>query len=174
MNYSTIKWVDVANGSGVRISLFVSGCHHRCPGCFNEETWDFEAGSPYTPEVEEKILTKLAPYYIKGLSLLGGEPMAPENQKTVLQLVKKVRQQYPEKDIWCYSGYRWEDLVAGNIGEDSQELVGHLDFLVDGLFVEGLKHPSLAFRGSANQRIIDVSASLAQKETVVREDESFR
>ena len=116
MHYATIKWADVANGPVVPVSLFVSGCTHHCPGCFNEEAWDFGYGDLFTPEVEDKILEALAPSYLKGLSLLGGEPFHPNNQKTVLELVEKVRERYPEKDIWCYTGYLFENLAAGKVG----------------------------------------------------------
>ena len=160
MNYATIKWADVANGPGVRVSLFVSGCTHRCPGCFNEEAQDFAYGQPFTKTEEDKIVAALAPAHIKGLSLLGGEPFEPQNQETVLKLVKRVRKELPGKSIWCFSGYIYEFLADGKIGEHSRELLRQLDVLVDGPFVMKMKDLKLKFRGSSNQRIIDVPASL--------------
>ena len=159
MNYATIKPYDIANGPGVRVSLFVSGCPHHCPGCFNQETWDFAYGQPYGKETEEAVLSALAPSYIKGFSLLGGEPFAPENQAELLPLVKAVRRTYPQKTIWAYSGYLWEQLLERD-GTDG--LLPYLDVLVDGRFLEGQKDLNLRFRGSANQRILDVPASLQQ------------
>lgn len=165
MNYAVIKKTDTANGPGIRVSLFVSGCTHRCRGCFNSETWDFAYGKPYTAEAEEAILEALAPPYIRGLSLLGGEPMEPANRCTVLELAKKVRRHYPAKDIWCYTGYDFEkDLLrwaAGGEGEVAR-LLSLIDVLVDGEFVEEKKNLRLPFRGSENQRIIDVQASLRE------------
>ena len=159
MNYADIRPIDVANGPGIRVSLFVSGCTHACPGCFNPEAWDFGYGQPFTKDEEDAILTHLAKPYVKGLSLLGGEPFHPSNQAAVLALVKRVREAYPGKDIWCYTGYLYEDLLAGKVGEHSRELLEQLDVLVDGPFVLEQKELSLRFRGSANQRLIDVPAS---------------
>ena len=161
MNYADIRPVDVANGPGVRVSLFVSGCTHHCKECFNPETWDFHYGKPFGPEEMEAVLNALSPSYIRGLSLLGGEPFEPENQSCVLELVRQVRQRYPEKDIWCYSGYLFEKLAAGQVGDHSRNLLEQLDVLVDGPFVIEQKELSLRFRGSANQRLIDVPASLS-------------
>ena len=161
MNYAQIRPIDVANGPGVRVSLFVSGCTHACPGCFNPEAWDFSYGQPFTAAREDAVLTHLAKPYVKGLSLLGGEPFHPANQKAVLALVRRVRETYPQKDIWCYTGYLYEDLLAGEVGEYGRALLEALDVLVDGPFVEERKDLSLRFRGSANQRLIDVPASLA-------------
>ena len=160
MNYADIRPIDVANGPGVRVSLFVSGCTHHCEGCFNPETWDFHYGKPFGPEQEEEILSALSRPYIHGLSLLGGEPMEPENQEAVLRLVRRVRERFPDKDIWCYSGYLFESLRDSQVGEYSQELLKELDVLVDGPFVLEKKDLSLRFRGSSNQRLIDVPASL--------------
>lgn len=163
MNYGTIKKTDIANGLGVRVSLFVSGCTHHCEGCFNRETWDFKYGKPYTEETEKEIIEALSHQYIKGLSLLGGEPMEPGNQRVLLPLIKKVRSLFPEKDIWCYTGYTYDtDLLEDSRAkcECTQELLSNIDVLVDGEFVEELKDISLQFRGSSNQRIIDVKASL--------------
>lgn len=164
MNYADIKKVDVANGPGVRVSLFVSGCTHRCEECFNPETWDFSYGSPFGEAEIEKILTLLSPDHIRGLSLLGGEPFEPQNQGSVLELVRRVRKQLPQKTIWCYTGYLYEELVSGKIGGHSRALLEGLDVLVDGPFVLAKKDLGLRFRGSNNQRIIDVPASLAAGE----------
>jgi len=161
MNYADIKKVDVANGPGVRVSLFVSGCTHYCKECFNPETWDFGYGSPFGEAEIEKILSLLDREHIRGLSLLGGEPFEPENQEAVLELVKRVRERLPEKNIWCYSGYLFEELAGGKVGQHSRELLERLDVLVDGPFVLEKKDLGLRFRGSNNQRIIDVPASLA-------------
>lgn len=230
MNYAAIKKTDVANGPGIRVSLFVSGCTHHCRGCFNSETWDFGYGQPYTAETEEEILQALSPDYIRGLSLLGGEPMEPANRGTVLSLIQKVRQRYPGKDIWCYTGYDYEkDLLqwmarekpvrnperedsaltggaqrepictakgeksAGACHEDGgtnrqgsekgeeacveetetgqiAQLLSLIDVLVDGKFQEERKNLRLAFRGSENQRLIDVKESLRQGRTVCLPD----
>ena len=161
MNYADIKRVDVANGPGVRVSLFVSGCTHHCKECFNPETWDFSFGSPFGEKQVEEILDLLGRSYIRGLSLLGGEPFEPQNQRTVLNLVRRVREMLPQKDIWCYTGYLFEDLAAGKVGEQSRALLEQLDILVDGPFVLEKKDLGLRFRGSSNQRIIDVPSSLA-------------
>ena len=167
MNYADIRPIDVANGPGVRVSLFVSGCTHHCAECFNPETWDFHYGSPFTQAEVDAILKHLAPGYIKGLSLLGGEPFEPENQPAVLELVRQVRERYPHKSIWCYSGYLFEALRDGSVGEHSRELLELLDVLVDGPFVIGLKDLSLRFRGSSNQRLVDVPESLRAGEVIL-------
>ena len=172
MYYADIKKVDVANGPGVRVSLFVSGCSHRCEGCFNPETWSFDFGAPFGEVEMEKILSFLDKDHIRGLSLLGGEPFEPENQTAVLELVKRVRERLPHKTIWCYSGYLFEELFAGSVGDHSRELLELLDVLVDGPFVLAQKDLGLRFRGSSNQRIIDVPASLAAG--VVRLAEEYR
>ncbi len=174
MHYSKIKWVDVANGTGVRISLFVSGCPHHCVGCFNPETWDFQAGDPYTEEIEATLLDKLNASHIKGLSLLGGEPLAPSNQATVLSLVTKAKTFHPEKDIWCYTGYTFEPLYQGEVGDYALPLLEKMDYLVDGLFLASEKNPSLAFRGSSNQRILHLPSSLKERTAVVIPDKEFR
>ena len=173
MNYATIKNCDIANGPGVRISLFVSGCTHRCKGCFNEVAWDFNYGQPFTQETVEMILEMMAPSYIKGITLLGGEPFEPKNQPALLELVKRIRQKYPDKSIWAFSGYLYEkDILAGRLGDPAitRAFLEHIDVLVDGPFVESLKDLSLRFRGSSNQRLIDVKRSLAQGQTVLWED----
>ena len=161
MNYANIKHHDVANGPGIRVSLFVSGCTHHCKGCFNAEAWSFTYGEPFTQQTVEEILLALQPAYIQGLSLLGGEPFEPENQPAVLDLVRQVRAAYPEKDIWAYSGYTLEQLQTR-----APELLAQITVLVDGPFVESQKDLRLAFRGSANQRILDVPASLKRGEPV--------
>ena len=160
MNYADIKKVDIANGPGVRVSLFVSGCTRRCEGCFNPETWSFEFGSPFGQAETERILSFLDRDHIRGLSLLGGEPLEPANQGAVLELVERLRGALPGKTIWCYTGYLYEELAANRIGEHSRALLERLDVLVDGPFVQEKKNPDLRFRGSTNQRIIDVPASL--------------
>ncbi len=160
MNYADIKKVDVANGPGVRVSLFVSGCTHRCEACFNPEAWDFDFGAPFGEAELEKILALLAPDHIRGLSLLGGEPFEPANQGPVLELVRRVRETLPQKTIWCYSGYLFEELAGGKVGDHSRALLEGLDVLVDGPFILAKKDLGLRFRGSNNQRIIDVPASL--------------
>lgn len=170
LNYADIKKVDVANGPGVRVSLFVSGCTHRCEECFNPETWDFDYGTPFGEAEIEKILVLLAPDHIRGLSLLGGEPFEPANQETVLELVHRVREELPQKTIWCYSGYLFQELAAGKIGDHGRELLEQLDVLVDGPFVLAKKDLGLRFRGSSNQRIIDVPASLKAGTVILSEE----
>ena len=146
MNYGAVKAVDVANGPGVRVSLFVSGCRNHCPGCFQPETWDFGYGRPFTKETEEKIIEALRPSWIQGLSILGGDPMEPENREALLPFLKKVRLELPEKDIWIYTGYTY-----GQVKDSG--LLEFCDVLVDGPFIEEQKDAGLAFRGSRNQRI---------------------
>lgn len=170
MNYATIKNCDIANGPGVRVSLFVSGCTHRCPGCFNEVAWDFEYGQPFTRETIESIVEMLRPGYIRGLTLLGGEPFEPQNQSAVVELLRRVKEELPEKSIWAFSGYLFEkDILSGRLG-DTSEYLSYLDVLVDGPFIEAKKNLSLRFRGSENQRLIDVKASLAAGETILWDD----
>ena len=160
MNYGNIKECDIADGPGVRVSLFVSGCRHHCKGCFNKETWDFGYGKPYTKETEDEIIRLLAPSYIQGLTLLGGEPFEPENQEELAGLLKRVRETYPDKDIWCYTGYLYDvDLSKGGkvYTEVTEEMLSYIDVLVDGEFVEAKKNIVIAFRGSTNQRLIDMN-----------------
>lgn len=173
MNYATIKNCDIANGPGVRVSLFVSGCTHRCKGCFNEVAWDFNYGTPFTQDTVDMIIKMLSPDYIRGLTLLGGEPFEPQNQGPLLELVRQIKTKLPEKSVWAFSGYLFDkDILAGRLGpwEITRELVGYLDVLVDGPFVEEKKDLSLRFRGSSNQRLIDVPKSLEAGEIVLWED----
>lgn len=174
MNYATIKWRDIANGPGIRVSLFVSGCRHHCKGCFNPETWDFGYGEPYTPEVQERILQGMEKIYIRGLTLLGGEPFEPENQPLMLALTNEARRRFPDKSIWCYTGYTLErDILAGRLGdpEVTLALLKNIDVLVDGEFHLAEKNPSLRFRGSGNQRLLDVKKTLAQGTAVLWNEE---
>jgi anaerobic ribonucleoside-triphosphate reductase activating protein len=157
MYYGNIKSYDIADGPGVRVSLFVSGCRHHCKGCFNAETWNFQFGQPYTQETEDEIIRYLEPDYIQGLTVLGGEPFEPENQPQVAKLLRRVKEAYPKKDIWCYSGYTYDrDLQkGGSVYTDvTEEMLSYIDVLVDGEFVEELKDITLLFRGSRNQRLI--------------------
>ena len=173
MNYATIKNCDIANGPGVRISLFVSGCTHRCKGCFNEVAWDFDYGQPFTQETIEEILNMLAPPHIAGITLLGGEPFEPQNQPALLDLLRQIKLKMPEKSIWAFSGYLFEkDILAGRLGpkEITQEFISYLDVLVDGPFILEKKDLMLRFRGSSNQRLIDVKASLQSGTTVLWND----
>ena len=170
MNYAEIKNCDIANGPGVRVSLFVSGCTHRCPGCFNEIAWDFQYGKPFTQETVDRIITMLKPAHIRGLTLLGGEPFEPENQGAIVDLLRQIKQQLPQKSIWAFSGYLFDrDILSGRLG-DTSEYLSYLDVLVDGPFVEARKNLSLRFRGSENQRLIDVKKSLASGEIILWED----
>ncbi len=173
MNYAEIKNCDIANGPGVRISLFVSGCTHHCKGCFNEVAWDFDYGKPFTQQTIDQILEMLRPGYIRGLTLLGGEPFEPQNQGPIVELLRQIKEKMPEKSIWAFSGYLFDrDILSGRLGDWSvtQEYLSYLDVLVDGPFVEARKNLSLRFRGSENQRIIDVPASLAQGKIVLWQD----
>ena len=173
MNYATIKNCDIANGPGVRVSLFVSGCTHHCKGCFNEVAWDFDYGQPFTQETIDQILEMIKPNYIKGITLLGGEPFEPQNQTALVDLLRQVKAQYPEKSIWAFSGYLFDkDILPGKLGdpEITKEFVRYLDVLVDGRFVLEKKNLSLRFRGSSNQRIIHVPSSLEKGEVVLWED----
>ena len=170
MNYGEIKKVDIANGTGVRVSLFVSGCTHHCKGCFNPETWNFDYGNKYTKETEQSIIDALSPSYIEGLSLLGGEPFEPQNQPTLLGLLKRIRKELPTKNVWCYSGYTFEELSGQKesraFTENTLEMLSLIDVLVDGEFVEELKDISLKFRGSSNQRIINVKRSIETNKAI--------
>lgn len=163
MHYGSIKKCDIANGVGIRTVLFVSGCTHHCKGCFQPQTWNFRYGAEYTAETEQEIVASLEPSYVDGLTLLGGEPMEPENQRALLPLVRRIRRELPQKTIWCYSGYTWEELTGESRArcEVTDELLSLLDVLVDGEFVEEKRNISLRFRGSENQRLIDVPKTLA-------------
>ena len=169
MNYGEIKNFDIANGEGVRVSLFVSGCTHHCKNCFNPETWNFDFGQPFTEETEELILKELAPDYINGLSLLGGEPFEPSNQAVLLPFLRRVKELFPNKTIWCYSGYLFDkELLSESRArcEHTDEMLSLIDVLVDGEFVQELYSITLQFRGSSNQRIIDVKKSLQSGKVV--------
>lgn len=175
MYYGEIKKADIANGVGVRVSLFVSGCNHRCKGCFNEMTWDFTYGQPFTEETEREILEALQPDYISGLTLLGGEPLEHSNQVALLPLLEKVKELYPNKTIWCYTGFLFErDILCRMCKEwtETAKMLSFLDVLVDGPFIEAKKNISLPFRGSENQRLIDIKKSLSSGQTVLWEKRS--
>ena len=169
MNFATIKKRDIADGPGVRVSLFVSGCTHRCEGCFNEIAWDFDYGAPFTEAVQQELLEALAPDYIQGLTLLGGEPFEPENQRALLPFLKRVREVYPQKNIWCYSGYTLDQLQGESRArcEVTDEMLSMLDVLVDGRFVLAKKNIRLRFRGSENQRLIDMNKTRETGEIVL-------
>lgn len=169
MFFSEIKKYDIADGPGVRVSLFVSGCTHHCKGCFNEMTWDFQYGREFGEETIAEIAEALKPPYIAGLTLLGGEPMEYVNQEGLLPLLREVKEKYPEKTIWCYTGYRYDKDIIENFctkWEVTREFISYLDVIVDGEFVEELKDISLRFRGSSNQRLIDVKKTM-QAEGIV-------
>ena len=166
MNYAVIKPYDIANGQGVRVSLFVSGCTHRCKGCFNAEAWDFNYGEPFTDEVMDKLLRLLAPDYVRGITYLGGEPFDPRNQEGLLLLSRKIREHLPEKSIWAFTGY----VYGGNlpiVPDVTDELLSALDVLVDGPFIAAQKNLSLRFRGSSNQRLIDMKKTRAAGEVIL-------
>ena len=170
MNYATIKWYDVSNGPGVRVSLYVSGCRNHCKNCFNPETWDFNYGEPFTEDIEKKIIEGLKPDYIKGFTLLGGDPFEPENQKVLAPFLETLRKAYPEKSFWAFTGYDYEkDLLTGKLGgaDNVMRMLNCLDVLVDGRFVEDLKDLNLKFRGSANQRIILLKPSLKEDKIIL-------
>ena len=164
MNYAELKKFDIANGKGVRVSLFVSGCRHRCKNCFNSDAWDFGYGKEFTQSTIDEILAACAPTYISGLSILGGEPFEPENQEGIYSLVRQFKEKFPEKDIWCYSGFTFDELCSGRAGdaESVRKILSEIDILVDGKFVDELKDLSLLFRGSSNQTVIDVRKSLLE------------
>lgn len=173
MYYSEVKKCDIANGPGVRVTIFVSGCTHHCKGCFNEMTWDFRYGREFTEDDIDKIMKLLEPSYIAGLTLLGGEPMEYPNQQGLLPLLRKVKGAYPDKTVWCYTGYLYEkDILENFCGkwEETNEMLSYLDVIVDGEFVEEQKDISLRFRGSSNQRIIDVKKSREMGKIVLWED----
>ena len=172
MNYAEIKYRDIANGPGVRVSLFVSGCSHHCKGCFNEVTWDFNYGTRFTKETEDKIIEALSDEYTAGLTLLGGEPMEKANQKALLPFIRRVREKLPYKTIWCFTGYLFDRDIVGSMFDtvpETKELVSYFDVMVDGPFILEEKKITLKFRGSSNQRIIDVRKSLSLGEVVLWE-----
>ena len=175
MNYGNIKWFDISNGPGVRVSLYVSGCRNHCKNCFNPETWDFNYGEPFTKDVENSIIKAMKPAHIKGFTLLGGDPFEPENQEVLAPFLERLRKEYPEKSFWCFTGYDFErDLLTGKLGnlDTVMRMLGCLDVLIDGRFVEELKDLNLRFRGSSNQRIIMVQPTLAQDEIVLWDENS--
>ena len=171
MNYAEIKTTDIANGEGVRVSLFVSGCTHHCKNCFNRIAWGFDYGTPFTHETQEALLKALAPDYIAGLTLLGGEPLEPQNQRGLLPFVEQFKARFPNKSVWCYTGYTYND--KGALKEErancecTPRLLSLIDVLVDGPFIEEQKDIRLRFRGSSNQRIIDLKRSLEENSTVL-------
>ena len=168
MNYATIKDCDIANGPGVRVSLFVSGCTHRCRDCFNQEAWDFDFGEPFDQAVMDRILDLLSPSYIRGITYLGGEPLDPRNQAGLLDLSRQIKARFPEKSIWCFTGYVWERLPQLDAVTD--ELLSHFEVLVDGPFVAEKKNLQLKFRGSENQRLIHIPKTLAAGQIVLWEE----
>ena len=173
MNYADIKKIDVANGDGVRVSVFVSGCNHHCKGCFNQCAWDFNYGKEFSEKEEQQIIDYMNHDYISGLSLLGGEPLEPRNQEGLLPLVKKVKKKFPNKNIWCYTGFDFEKDVVGKMAKDNEttrELLKYIDVIVDGKFEEDKRDLKLQFRGSSNQKIVDVKKSL-QTGKVIKENQ---
>ena len=170
MKYGNIKKVDIADGIGVRVSLFVSGCRNKCPGCFNEATWDFEYGQSYTKETEEEIISLLQPDFIDGFTLLGGEPFEEENQVELVNLLRRIKKEYPNKNVWCYTGYVLDkDLQKGQrkYTEYTEEMLSYIDVLVDGPFIKAKKNLMLKFRGSENQRVIDLDSSRKENKRVL-------
>ena len=173
MNYADIKKIDVANGEGVRVSVFVSGCNHHCKGCFNQCAWDFNYGKEFSEKEEQQIIDYMNHDYISGLSLLGGEPLEPRNQEGLLPLVKKVKKKFPNKNIWCYTGFDFEKDVVGKMAKDNEttrELLKYIDVIVDGKFEEDKRDLKLQFRGSAKQKIVDVKKAL-QTGKVIKENQ---
>ena len=172
MYYADIKQYDVANGPGVRVSLFVSGCTRHCKNCFNQVTWDFHYGNEFTEKEIDRIISWLSPDYVRGITLLGGEPLERTNQQGLLPLLRKIRSLCPTKDIWCFTGYDFDRDVKGRMlpeWPETREFLSYIDVLVDGPFIEELKSVALRFKGSSNQRTIDVQASLERGETVLME-----
>lgn len=170
MYYGEIKNCDIANGEGVRVTLFVSGCTNCCPGCFQPQTWDFSYGQPFTEKTEETILSMLAPSYINGLTLLGGDPFEPQNQRALLPFLRRVRAAYPEKNVWAFTGFTWEDIHREGSHprcEATEEMLSCIDVLVDGPFVESRKDIRLKFRGSSNQRILDLRQTRERGELIL-------
>ena len=174
MNYSGIKYCDIANGRGVRTTLFVSGCRNHCEGCFNPETWSFEYGDPFTDVVEDEVVDSLRPVYVTGLTVLGGEPLEPENQPAVLQLLARVKHELPEKDVWLYTGFTYEHLFERSCRANTPllgRILDKVDVLVDGPFVQAKKDIALRFRGSSNQRVIDMQETLIIGRVILCKDD---
>lgn len=172
MYYADIKQYDVANGPGVRVSLFVSGCTHHCKNCFNQVTWDFHYGNEFTSREIDRIIDYMKPDYVKGITLLGGEPMEHSNQQGLLPLLRRIHEVYPHKDVWCFTGYDFDRDVKGRMLTDwpeTKEFLSYIDVLVDGPFIEELKSVALRFKGSSNQRTIDIKKSLESGTTVLME-----
>ena len=174
MHYGEIKNCDIANGEGVRVTLFVSGCTNHCKNCFQPQTWDFDYGKPFTAETEAELLRLLAPRYIRGLTLLGGEPFEPENQRALLPFLRRLRRELPEKTVWAFTGFTWEELHTEGSHprcEVTDELLSLIDVLVDGRYVEELKDIGLRFRGSGNQRLLDLNATRASGKLTLLPDQ---
>ena len=169
MNYGAIKKCDIANGVGVRTVLFVSGCTHHCKGCFQPETWNFDYGERYTKETEDEIIESLRPDYVDGITLLGGEPFEPENQRELVKLLRRIKKELPQKTVWSFSGYTYEELTGDSraVCEVTNEMLSMLDVLVDGEFVEAKSNISLRFRGSENQRLIDMNKTRKEGKIVL-------
>ncbi len=169
MNYGAIKKCDIANGVGVRTVLFVSGCRHHCKGCFQPETWNFDYGERYTKETEDEIIESLRPDYVDGITLLGGEPFEPENQRELVKLLRRIKKELPQKTVWSFSGYTYEELTGDSraVCEVTNEMLSMLDVLVDGEFVEAKRNISLRFRGSENQRLIDMNKTRKEGKIVL-------
>ena len=174
MNYANIKYRDIADGEGVRTTLFVSGCSHHCENCFQPETWSLSYGQEFTTEIADEVRATLDDFFVDGLTFLGGEPMEPENQHGLLELAKRAKAQHPEKSIWCYTGDVYEDLVdaaSPRHTEETDELLGLIDVLVDGPYIDSLHDITLRFRGSSNQRVIDMNETRKTGEVVLWKDE---
>lgn len=178
MNYAQAYLCDIANGVGCRTTLFVSGCTHQCKGCFNEQTWSFEYGKPFTDDVQTTLISETDHPYIDGFSILGGEPMEIQNQAAIRPFLERIRRELPQKTIWIYSGYTWEELTDENNhrchSQDTEGILNMTDILVDGRFIAEKKDISLRFRGSSNQRIIDVPASLRAGRVIISEHQNDR
>ena len=174
MNYAEIKYYDIANGAGTRTTLFVSGCTHHCDECFQPQTWNFDFGEPFTPAVEDELIESMKPSYVHGLTLLGGEPMEPENQRGLVEFLERVKRELPKKNIWCFTGDLYENLVdefSIRRTEVTDRMLACVDVLVDGPYMKELHNISLRFRGSSNQRIIDMNATRASGEIVLWQDD---
>lgn len=173
MKYAEIKYCDIANGSGVRTSLFVSGCTHHCNGCFNQIAWDFNYGNLFTEEIMNKILNSCEPSYVTGLTLLGGEPFEPENQTELLRLIREFKKRYPNKTVWCFSGYTYEQIIGDSRAKTdiSDEMLSYIDILVDGKFEKEKHDITLRFRGSSNQRIIDLNSTRKENKVILWQDD---